>query len=48
MATGSNQPATTAQPGEPIEARFRRLADIWEQATGHLSSMKAASENPAY
>jgi hypothetical protein len=48
MAASSIKSASAAQPVETIEARFRRLADIWERATGHLSSMKAASEHPAY
>src|SRR5438105_3791446 len=46
MATGSIKPSKT--PPETIEERFHRLADVWEQATGHLSSMKAASEHEAY
>jgi hypothetical protein len=46
MATGSIKPSKT--PTETIEARFLRLASEWERATGHLSSMKAASEHPAY
>ena len=37
-----------AQPSETVEARFRRLAAAWEEATGHLSSMAAASQHPAY
>src|SRR5947209_7323062 len=48
MATGSIQPSTGTPPAETIEARFHRLADAWEQATGHLSSMKAASDHSAY
>lgn len=47
MASSSTQP-TPAAPVESIEARFHRLADTWERATAHLSSMSAASEHPAY
>jgi len=35
-------------PLETIEQRFRRLAAVWERAVGHLSSMTAASNHPAY
>jgi hypothetical protein len=35
-------------PAETVEQRFRRLASVWEKATGHLSSMTAASQHPAY
>ena len=40
--------ASTKPTAESIEMRFHRLAQSWEQATGHLSSMSAASEHPAY
>jgi hypothetical protein len=33
---------------ETLRERFQRLKTAWEEATGHLSSMKAASEHPAY
>jgi hypothetical protein len=46
MATGSVKPSKTLP--ETVEERFHRLANAWEQATGHLSSMKAASEHAAY
>jgi hypothetical protein len=39
-------PATT--PIETVEERFRTLAAVWERAVGHLSSMTAASNHPAY
>jgi hypothetical protein len=44
------EPTTLESPNKPesIAARFNRLANAWEQATGNLSSMKAASEHPAY
>jgi hypothetical protein len=45
MATGSIKPRL---PSETMEERFRRLTETWERATSHLSSMKAASEHPAY
>jgi len=48
MPTSPVKPALAAQPIETIEARFHRLATAWEQATGHLSSMTAASKHPAY
>ena len=48
MATVSTKPATPNPPVETVETRFRRLAAAWEQATAHLSSMKAASEHPTY
>lgn len=31
-----------------MEEAFRKLADEWNRETGHLSSMQAASEHPAY
>jgi hypothetical protein len=48
MATIPTKPVAEAQPGETVEARFRRLAAAWEQAAGHISSMTAASNHPAY
>jgi hypothetical protein len=48
MTVSSTKPISSSQPSETIEIRFHRLADAWEKATGHLSSMKAASEHPAY
>jgi hypothetical protein len=48
MATIPVPPSPSAQPSETAEARFRRLAAAWEQATAHLSSMTAASRHPAY
>jgi hypothetical protein len=48
MATLPIKPSPTVQPSEAVEARFRRLAATWDQATGHLSSMTAASNHPAY
>jgi hypothetical protein len=48
MATVPVQPSPAAQPSEPVEARFRRLAAAWEQATAHFSSMTAARRHPAY
>jgi hypothetical protein len=48
MATIPTKSSSVAQPTETVEARFRRLAAAWEQATGHLSSMTAASNHPAY
>ena len=48
MATIPLKHSPAAQPIETVEARFRRLADAWEQATGHFSSMTAASNHPAY
>ncbi len=48
MSTIPVKPAPAAEPTETVEARFRRLAAAWEQATGHLSSMTAASDHPAY
>jgi hypothetical protein len=48
MATSPLNSALATDSSESIEARFRRLAAEWERATGHLSSMKAASEHPAY
>jgi hypothetical protein len=43
-----SKPSTPTPPAETVETRFRRLAAAWERATAHLSSMKAASEHPAY
>jgi hypothetical protein len=48
MASVPAKQALTAQPAERVEARFRRLAAVWERETGHLSSMLAASSHPAY
>jgi hypothetical protein len=48
MATLPVQPSPPAQPIETVEERFRRLAADWQRATGHLSSMTAASHHPAY
>jgi len=38
MATVPVQPSPAAQPIESVEARFRRLAAAWEQATGHQTN----------
>lgn len=48
MASSSIKPSPAATTSESVAARFHRLADAWERATGHLSSMSAASEHPAY
>ena len=48
MASVPVKPIPALPPKETVEARFRRLALDWERAAGHLSSMTAASENPAY
>ena len=48
MATGSIHPRLPVAPSETVEEQFHRLAAAWERATAHLSSMKAASEHPAY
>jgi hypothetical protein len=37
-----------ALPPETVEEQFRRLATVWADETGHLSSMAAASSHPAY
>lgn len=47
MASSSTKP-TPAPVADSVEARFHRLADSWERATAHLSSMSAASEHPDY
>src|SRR5262245_7449348 len=48
MAIRSVTPSPASAAEEAIETRFHRLADAWERATGHLSSMSASSEHPAY
>src|SRR5256885_1208340 len=48
MSTVSTKPSIPGPPPETVESRFRRLAAAWEEATAHLSSMKAASAHPAY
>jgi hypothetical protein len=48
MSSSSIKPMPATPAVESLEARFHRLAAAWEQATGHLSSMTAASEHPAY
>lgn len=48
MAASSVKSELATQPMDTVEARFRRLATAWEQATGHLSSMTAAGNHPAY
>jgi hypothetical protein len=48
MASIPIQHTPAAQPTETIEDRFRRLAGVWARAAGHLSSMTAASNHPAY
>jgi hypothetical protein len=48
MATTPVKACPETPSGETVEARFRRLARVWAEATGHLSSMSAASKHPAY
>ncbi|MCI0685204.1 MAG: hypothetical protein L0Y71_24155 [Gemmataceae bacterium] len=48
MASSSTKPTPGVSIEESIETRFHRLADSWERATAHLSSMSAASEHPIY
>jgi hypothetical protein len=48
MPTISSKASTPNPPVETVESRFRRLAAAWEKATAHHSSMKAASDHPAY
>jgi|SRR5439155_22343518 len=48
MASIPLKPSPPTQRTETLEERFRRLKATWEMATGHLSSMSAASEHPAY
>jgi hypothetical protein len=45
--TPGTQPQTDA-PEQSVAERFRRLADAWHAATGHLSSMSRAASHPAY
>lgn len=33
---------------QPIEDRFRALAAVWEEETGHLSSINQIATHPAY
>jgi hypothetical protein len=47
MATVPAKPTPTPPP-ETLEARFNRLAEEWDNATAHLSSMSEASRHPAY
>ena len=47
----SMHPATTSSStcaAESDEARFRRLAALWYEETGHLSSATRMAEHPAY
>src|SRR5437879_2245799 len=48
MASIPVESAAATQRAETLEERFQRLKATWEEATGHLSSMTAASEHPAY
>lgn len=35
-------------PGESLQMRFRRLADVWHRDTDYLSSMTVSDRHPAY
>jgi hypothetical protein len=48
MASSSIKPTPAVPTIESVDTRFHRLADAWERATGHLSSMTAASEHAIY
>ena len=37
-----------ASPPETLEARFQRLANIWQKAVAHLSSSSKRESHPAY
>jgi hypothetical protein len=43
-------PSVRRGPGSDteVEAAFRKLADVWREETGHLSSVTAMSVHPAY
>src|SRR2546430_2707754 len=36
------------QPAETVEARFRRLAGVWERAVAYQSSSTVRNNHPAY
>lgn len=36
------------QPAESVEQHFQRLAAAWRAETGHLSSLTAMTNHPAY
>jgi hypothetical protein len=48
MASASTQKPVLPSPDEDIEARFKRLADIWEAAVSHHSSTSLQNSHPAY
>jgi hypothetical protein len=48
MASIPLSPTPAVPPRETTAERFRRLAVLWEEETGHLSSMTSASKHPAY
>jgi len=48
MASIPVQHTPSAQSAKSIADRFGELSRAWEEATGHLSSMTAASNHPAY
>lgn len=48
MATIPTKTSSALGREEPLEVHFRRLAEVWNQATAYLSSMSEASKHQAY